>query len=257
MPPKQKSTAEDLIEALLDPRVVDAISKALSPSIALSIDEVLGKRLEGLVTSVRDLKGEVTRLNKQCDEVHKENTTLKQQIIIQDRRLDDLETYSRSDNLIIRGLPEQSAAERATGGAALDDHATLDNHTSVESTVIAFVKDSLGIDLLPRDVSIAHRIKAGPKDLARPIVVRFTSRKVRNLVYSSKKKLKDCGHRVFISEHLTKAASDLFFEARKLVRDKRLSAAWTQNGQIFVKASSDPNIRAVIAKSRSDLNIRS
>jgi hypothetical protein len=257
MPPKPKPTADDLVEALLDTKVVEALAKALSPFITLSIDEALGKRLEGLTSSLRDMKGEVNRVNKHCDEVAKENAALKKVVEEQDRRLEELECYSRSDNLIIRGLPEQSTAERATGTALADNPSMFDSHQSVEKTVLTFLKDSLDLDVSSQDISIAHRLKAGSKDSTRPVIVRFTSRKVRNLVYNSKKRLKDCGRPIFISEQLTKNASDLFFDARKALREKKLFATWTQNGQVFAKFSSDPSTRATIIKCRADLNPRS
>lgn len=258
MPPKPKSTiSDDLVEALLDTKVVEALAKALSPFIALSVDEAIGKRLEGLVTSVRELKGEVTRLHKQCDETAKVNEGLQKKLLEQERRIDDLECYSRSDNLVIRGLPEQSSAERASGGAALDSRPSeLESHTAVECTVVKFIKDSLGLEVSPQDISIAHRIKAGPKDSTRPVIVRFTTRKIRNSVYRAKSQLKNSTTRIYISEHLTKGTSDLFFEARKLVREKKLFAAWTQNGLVHVKFSSDSSARAAVVRCRSDMNPR-
>jgi hypothetical protein len=68
MPPKPKPTTDELVEALLDTKVVEALAKALSPFITLSIDEVLGKRLEGMATTIRDMKGEISCLSKQCAE---------------------------------------------------------------------------------------------------------------------------------------------------------------------------------------------
>jgi hypothetical protein len=257
MPPKARPLSEELADALLDTKVVEALAKALSPFITLSIDEALGKRLEGLMSTVKDMKGDIARLTKQHDDVSRENAVLKKTIGEHERRMDDLESYSRSDNLIIRGLPEATAAERATDAALLDSNPSpMDSHLSVETTVIGFLQDSLGIEVSSRDISIAHRLKAGPRDSTRPVIVRFTNRKIRNLVFNSKKRLKDNGQRVFISEHLTKASSDLFFEARKLLREKKLFATWTQSGQVYVKFSSDPNTRAAVVKCRADLNLR-
>lgn len=222
MPPKSRPIADDLIEALQDKKVAEALAKALSPLIDLSIEEAIGKRLEGLVTSVRELKGEIGRLHKRCEDAEKENAELKKTMSSQDRRLDDMESYSRCDNIIIRGLPERSSAERATAATSLDARPSAqESSEAVESTVVAFVNDSLGVEISPSDISIAHRIKAGPKDTTRPVIVRFTSRKARNAVYNARKSLKDTGHKVFLSEHLTKATSDLFFEARKLLREKK------------------------------------
>lgn len=254
---------EDLLEALLDERVVEAIGSALSPSIAKAVADAVNKavaplvkQLEGLSASVKKLEAENARLSKRCETIEEENKRLKKIDTEHGQRLDDLEVYSRSDNLIIRGLPERSAAEKASAGPTLagsDSGSTLrETYESVQRSVIEFT-NSLGVHVLPQDISVAHRIKAGKKDKVRPIIVRFVSRNVRNAVYSARKGLKDSNPPIFISEHLTKAASELFFEARKMVTDKKIHAAWTQNGLVYIRFSSDPNTRATIIRSSGDL----
>ena len=130
MPPKGKPAtkdpepilsglAADLIEALQDSRVIDALGKSLAPLIALSVEESLKKHLESLSIAVRELKADNVRLAKQCESTVKENERLQKVVDVHSRRLDDIESYSRSDNLIIRGLPERSAAERASDAPPL------------------------------------------------------------------------------------------------------------------------------------------
>jgi len=99
-----------------------------------------------------------------------------------------------------------------------------------------------------------HRMRAGPKDKCRPVIVRFTNRRVRNMVYAARKELKDLSDRVYISEHLTKAASDLFFDARRMVREKKIFAAWTQNGLVHICFTSDQAARAIVVKCKADFN---
>jgi len=142
-----------------------------------------------------------------------EYITLKKQVVAQAKRLEEFECYLRSDNLVIRGLPEQSMAERATASGAMGDSDSIsDSHQSVEKTFIAFCHDKLGVDVDSRDISIAHRLKAGTNNSFRLIIVRFTNRRIRNHVYAARKTLKPPkGTRgskdaVFISEHLTKSA---------------------------------------------------
>jgi hypothetical protein len=242
MPPKARPLTEEILEALLDPKVVEALAKALSPYIALSIDEAMGKRLEQLTSTVKGVQAENVRLGRRLDEAAAETTRLKETIVSQAVRLDELESYSRSDNIIIRGLPEDTAAERATNAATLDDR-IAESHGAVEKTVLTFLNDKLGVQATPQDISIAHRLKPGPKDKVRPVVVRFVNRKMRNDVLGAKGQLKDSTF--FVSEHLTKSASQLFFEARKLLREKKIAGAWTRNGQIVVKFVSTDRGRVV------------
>ena len=256
MPPK-KNLAEELTEALQDGKLVEALGKALSPLISLSVEEALRKQVEGLTTAVRDLKAENTRLARQCDSVAKDNARLQKFADETTYRLNDLEGYTKNDNLIIRGLPERSLAEKASGAPTLDDDtsALQEGHESVCGTVVEFFNTSLGVKVQPQDISIAHRIKADPKDKFRPIIIRFVNRQKRNEVYCAKKTLKSSSDRIYIFEHLTKAASDLFFTARRLLKEKKINATWTQHGQVYVKFTSDPSVRAKLIKCSADLNV--
>ena len=85
------------------------------------------------------------------------------------------------------------------------------------------------------------------------IIVRFVSRNTRNAIYSARKSLKDSNPPIFISEHLTKSVSELFFEARKMLSDNKIHAAWTQNRLVHVRFSSDPHSKPTIIRSRGDL----
>jgi len=185
-----------------------------------------------------------------------ENTPLRARILDQDLRIDELEAYSRSDNLIVRGLTENSMTERSSVFGGADKVLHLANTESVESTLIAFCKDSLNVVVQPSDISIAHRLNAGPKNKVRLTLVRFTTLKARNEVFGAKRLLKNSAGGIFISEHLTKPAAELFYLAKTLLRERKIHAKWSQNGQIFVKFSSDPNDHASIVRCKKDLNLR-
>ena len=110
---------------------------------------------------------------------------------------------------------------------------------SVEDTVVEFCRNSLNIDLDPRDISSAQRLRKTGKDTARPIMVRFVSLKVRDRVMRAKKVLRtSTDSHEFLSDHLTTEASQLFFEARTLVREKKLASAWTMNGRVYYKKTT-------------------
>ena len=238
----KKFKPDELIDAIVEPRVAEAIAKALAPFVNKTVGDTLATGLQDLIADIAQLKDE--------------NSQLRARIMDQDLRIDELEAYSRSDNLIVRGLPEQSSAERASASGGTHTVSHLGSVQSVESTFIAFCKDSLNVVVQPSDISIAHRLKAGPKDSVRPTLVRFTTRKARNEVYGAKRMLKGSAKTIFISEHLTKSAAELFYMARKLLRERKIHATWTQNGQVFVKFSSDPNDRAALIRVKKDLNLK-
>ena len=128
------------------------------------------------------------------------------------------------ENLIIRGLPECSAFERATDAPILDGSAPAlqESHESVEANVLQFLNATLGVRVLPQDISVAHRLKASKQDKVRPVIVKFVSRKVRNNVYQARMLLKGTGNNIIIAQHLTKSTSELFYEARKLLKDDKI-----------------------------------
>ena len=44
---------------------------------------------------------------------------------------------------------------------------------------------------------------------------------------------------IFIGEHLTFGVTKLFYEARRLIKAKKLASAWTRNGLVNCKFTDD------------------
>lgn len=260
MAPKVKP--DDLVEALSDTKVLGALADILSPLIEAAVSTAIEKRLaiavEAIIDSkMGDLLSSVREMKSKTDKIEQQNITLREQLTVQTRRIDEMEALSRYENLVLRGIPEQSYAERGSVSHSTTDGITTASYQAVENTVIAFCKDSLHIEITPHDISFAHRIKTGPKDAIRPVLVRFTSRRVRDQIYRSKKLLKGSStNNVYISEHLSRANAELFFEARKLLRLKKLHSAWTQMGLVHVKFTTDPGERPTTVKCLANLSPR-
>ena len=207
---------ETLIIALTDTRVIDALAKALQPSIQSAVQLAVQDKLD--------------ELNQHINVLATENRELR-------RRINDIESADRLDNIIIHGLKE-TFAETASGGDP-----TMEGETSggCEGQFIRFCTETLGIDITPSDISVAHRL---PKPKAsthssgpRPMMVRFTNRKSRAAVLAAKKKLRhDRNNKIYINEHLTKHSSEIYAEARKMLKNHRIAGAWTRNCNVYVKA---------------------
>jgi len=247
MAPKIKPS--DLVEALQDPQVCDALCKALSGTLSLIVNEAVSEKLDKVLREVQDLRCGYKELKAENERLlHNEMEFI--------NRLEELETYSKLDNLIIHGLPESSYAERASGGSPNDmaSRASADV-LETEKSVVSLCAEKLHLPITSSDISSAHRLRKGPRDTVRPVVVRFTSRKARDSVYYGKRALRTEGstNKIYISEHLTKKASEIFFEARKMVRDKKITASWSSKGMIFVKRSAQQNEKPTLIKNAEDL----
>ena len=262
MPPKSTKSArkDDADESLIDP----SSATPCSPDLESMIQRVVRKELDAfkvvimslLNTKLLNLEKRVLKIEQSTaiQALEHELSDLKKQLTSQASKFEDLDAYSRSDNLIIKGLPEGTFAERAAGSGATDSTSRAEeSHKVVETTVINFCRDKLKIDLLPRDISTAHRLRAGPKDSTRPIIVRFANRSVRDDVYRAKSLLKNQPSRVFISEHLTKSSAELYYHARALLKEKKIVSTWTQHGQVMIRFTSDATKKPVTVRSRQDL----
>ena len=116
------------------------------------------------------------------------------------------------------------------------------------------------LNLIKSKISDVHRFRAPRNDRnpqaanntgkPRPLVVRFTDPKYRDMVYKKKKALKNSG--IVIMEYLTKKRSDLLklcFE--KIPGSNTERSIWTDNGKILVKLTGKDTVHI---KDIHDLN---
>ena len=167
-----------LITAFSNKEVIDEFTAALQPAILSAISE--------LKVSVDDLRKEISAKDIIIYTLKKENSNLQSSLADCQGRLDQLETYTRVDNLIFKGLPELHSEVAATS-ASIDNMierprqqlsgSTAESSGSTMSVVLDFVGKNLGVNLQASDISIAHRLPKGKSDRIRPVMVRFTNRR--------------------------------------------------------------------------------
>src|SRR3989442_172767 len=110
----------------------------------------------------------------------------------------------------------------------------LDIVTKSFNTAMDRITDSIESS----DISILHRISrpqsTSNSSRPRPVVVKFTRKSMRNDVLHHRKELK--GKNISITEQLTSPRSSALKKANDLVISGKLSAAWSQDGRILIKA---------------------
>ena len=131
MAPKVKP--DDLVDALYDPRVLTALTAVLSPLIETAVQTAIDKglvtiveaavdrKMGDLLTSIREMGQTCTTLRAKADRCEGECNILREKLTQQARLIDDLEASSRCENLIFRGVPEQSYAERGSSSHSAQD----------------------------------------------------------------------------------------------------------------------------------------
>ena len=234
-----KVKPDDLIEAFSDSKVIQALSGAILPLIKQSIREIITEQLDQFNLRYSEVKKEQEKQLQNIRDLESENRELR-------KRVDVLDCESRATSLVIRGLPETSYAEKLTGEGVENvscAHVTesrtpsAPSHAvSTERSVILLCNEDLGLNISAKDIELVYRMRSNRPDSHRPVHVRFTSRKVRDAVFDRRRLLKGKREgKIFISENLTKSASELFFEARKLQRERQIYGCWTAGGAVFVK----------------------
>lgn len=99
------------------------------------------------------------------------------------RRLDEVDTQMRQDNLVFYGLPEamdSPMVESLEGQGLINPGTFLSTDVSAVYSVIHLCRNHLGVEMKPTDISYAYRANSKAKTNTRPIVVRFVNRTTRN-----------------------------------------------------------------------------
>ena len=125
------------------------------------------------------------------------------------------EQYSRKDSLRISGIPVSEN----------------ESNEQLEQKIINIAKIA-GVDLKNEEISVAHRLKKDRKGGV-PTIIKFTSRKSKEKVFSAKKNLKgkDDMSEIYITEDLTRLRFRTLLSAKRCEDFKSIS---TKNGKIFV-----------------------
>ena len=156
-----------------------------------------------------------------------------------------MDQYGRRRNLEIHGL------------------STSDNENTEK---LAWALQKIDENVSSSDIDVAHRTGRHKDDKSkikktRPIIVRFTTRNVRNKIYKNKKKVysfttKDLGFETanctFINENLTPATRSLMHETDLKRKEMGWKYIWAKNGKIYCK--THVGTKAVIIQQTDDLN---
>lgn len=149
-------------------------------------------------------------------------TKVKSVIQKQNHRLDELDQYSRRDNIVFRGVSEKEG--ESTTKLVLD------------------IAACAGVDISEADISTSHRLGKPPQvrtstSKPRPIMAQFVRRDLRTNLLKSKRKLQGTDFRhVMLGEHLSPGRAKLL----KAVKDDDGTAkTWTIDGRIYCTLNKD------------------
>lgn len=209
-----------LIEALRDSQVQTTLAEAYRPNeerIALLVSSRLEARFTELKTRIESQNKRIESLEKTVSELQNKH--------------DEAEQYGRRTSIRISGLPEKE-------------------NEDVSVVCLDVLK---AIDLPAPSINRVHRV--GPKRpddaTPRPILCQFLSYGDKAAAMKRKKHLKQRMNGVFISEDLTRKRATIHFQARQLIKKKKLQRTWTADGRILVMDN-----RGTIRRINNELDLK-
>ena len=209
----------------------DPNSTTADGSIKTSIANNFMSTIKDLTSAVNELKTELKSSTQRCD---------------------DLEQYSRRNNIIIANVPESEV-------------------TSTEGQVVNILNDYVDEAITPNDIDRCHRLKRNPKtnvvSQQKPsdIIVKFVSHKsvasiltkdpmeklrANNLLLPEKS-------RIYIREDLTKKRASVLYKARQLKKAKLIKDAFSRDGTITIRMPQIAHLVVIYTtESQVKMNLR-
>lgn len=217
------TTSGDMSKVTIDPAsFLHCFNLALSEdAIVNKLSLVLQPLLESRDKEIAELKEEVKSEQRKVTEL--------------EIRVDELSQWTRNDSIIISGI-------RYEAGESNED---------CENKFIRMATD-MGVKIQNHDINNIHRLQQ-QKNGNRSIIVRLTSHKLKVNIMKSKKNLRTNQglKHVFINEALTPYRANLFYEMRTLVKEKKIKASWTRDGQIYARDLDDQ--KTIIIRRQEDI----
>lgn len=204
-----------IISSMCDTSFMNQLVPILANAIAPTVQKAVQSAFQELTNTIKEQAEEINELKKQVSETKEANSDLQKQIWNLEESLDDLEQYGRRNSLRFHNCPVPN-----------DDQNT-------DGIVINLCKSKLNIDLTEEDIFRSHPIGKPNKNGNYQIICRFSNWKVKNKVYSEKRKLKNTS--VFMTEDLTRYRQSIVQELTKAKRARSVHSFWTNDGRIFVK----------------------
>ena len=154
----------------------------------------------------------------------------KEIVAIQDE-INNIQQYLRVNNLEIVGLPVPNEGE------------------SEETLLLNALNNLEGIDnpIRHEDIDISHPLNSNRKD-GKPVhIVRFLSRKTKNMVLTAKKQEDNKQYKfrnkdIYINEHLSKQNRALFAAAQERKKNLNYKYCWTRSGVINMRKTDNSQI---------------
>lgn len=184
--------------------------------------DVLSSKHDDILKSLETQGQQLKKLEKKVSDLEVQLLTKDSRISQLELEVENLEQYSRKNNIEIHGVPAR------------------ENEDLMQ--VVASIAQKLSLPVpTTEQIEAVHRIKA-KSNLAPPILVRFFRRDVRDSWLGKRTVLKS--EKIFINENLTARVKKLLWLSKCCAKEKAYKFVWARNGRVYArKLEGAPLIR--------------
>lgn len=238
---KKTIKVEELADLLTkDDDLRELLVARLTESLAPIVERMCNRFVEAFSAKLDILveKSAKELITKHCETQTQKLIALEETNEALRTRLDQAEAGARLNNLLIHGL-EESMELTGYGDSKMDQLVPRADREASQA-VVALCNMRLGLTISEADISTAYRIPRRGKDRHRPLIVKFVSQRIRNMVYRARTTLKKSSHGngdsiIYINEHLSFHNAQIYAKARSLIKEKKAVSAWTFGGNVFIR----------------------
>lgn len=217
----------------------------------------LNNKYDNLQSTVNAINNQISYLSaelatlkikaNEVDALKLKTESMEKDFEVLNRRLEDLDLYSRKSNIEIQGVHEM-------------DGENIFN-------IVENIASSIGCPVTPSVIDKAHRVASfSDKKKHKNIIVKFTTHHLRDnfiaAYHTAKKKqtgpykpglkLDSFNDPIFVNEHLTKIKRSLLKKARDICKERGYRYCWVRDAVIKVRKNNDT--KPVIINSILDLD---
>ena len=220
-----------LILALSDDSVIAKLNDTFCQHLKFDLKKVTDAS-KCVQAEMKKLKETSTQLSREVSELRKlvlnkdeEIADLKKKVVDLELDTDRQSQFSRRNSIRLVGLKENE-------------------NEKLSERVIGLANKKMGIEppLTEEDIERIHRTGPIMPGKSRGVLVKFSSYKTKQRVYAQRKSLlvkegAQSAHKpdsIFINEDLTRRRAALFWDCRKLLKDKKINGCWTHDGNIVM-----------------------
>lgn len=230
----------DSLEAFLKDNI-DSLVKDLATKMLQKFEEQgVGEHVK-LAETVGFVSDKYDSVLAQNAELVAANKELLARNAVLEKKVTELEQYSRLNNIEIKGIPTTKGEDR--------------------KAILQRVANVIECPISPDDIDTVHRVST--KSTGKNLIARFCSRDKKNEFVRKARKARlrasqlgfsgEIDQPVFVNDHLTMENKRLFAKALALKKEKKWQFLWTDNCQILARMNEDCKVNRIVTE--ADLRI--